>query len=294
MHDHSHRHSAHLDSIGPLKKAILLTLSFAVIEALGGWFSGSLALLSDAGHMASDSFALGLALLAAWLIQRPSSARHSYGLGRTEVIAALINGFFMLAIVAAIVIAAIDRLYHPRPVSSVTVMIIATIGLVINVFVLRLLKSGAATLNTRGAILHVIGDLLGSVAALIAGIIIYFTHWYPIDPILSLLICAILLFSSVRLLREALNIIMEAVPDHIDIAEVKQAMTAPHHVLAVHDLHIWTLSSGITALSAHITLDHMKNWQYTLNEQELILSQRFTINHITLQPEINPTDDNSA
>jgi cobalt-zinc-cadmium efflux system protein len=265
---------------------LLNTLGFAVLEALGGWWAGSLALLGDAGHMLSDSTALGLAAFAAFIAQRPPSRRHSYGLGRAEVVAALVNALFMLAVVTGIVIGAVDRLLEPAPVAGGLVMLIAGAGLIINIVVALLLARGEQSLNTRAALLHVMGDLLGSIAALIAGAVVYFTGWTPIDPILSLLICALLLYTSLRLLREALHVLMEGVPGHLDLQQVGRTMASQAGVVSVHDLHIWTLSSGREALSAHVVIADLHQWQRTLSDIQRVLGQEFHIDHITLQPEL--------
>lgn len=285
--EHHHHHHHVPEAAGKtLVMALVLTLGFAGIEALAGWWSGSLALLGDAGHMVSDAFALGFAAIAAWVARRPPSEQHSYGLGRADVIAALVNGIFMLLIVAGIVIEAIERLRQPRPVAGVAVMGVALTGLMINVLVAMVLSRGERTINTRAAMLHVIGDLLGSVAALVAGIVIYVTGWTPIDPILSLFICLLIVVSSLRLLREALHIIMEGVPSHLDLAEVGEAMTGTsRHVRSVHDLHIWNLSSGTIALSAHVLVDGLEHWDELLEQERKMLHDQFGIDHVTLQPE---------
>lgn len=281
---HSHTHHRPTTFNRPLFWTLFLTLSFAVVEAITGWWSGSLALLGDAGHMVSDSTALGLALFAAWVASRPPSARHSYGLGRAEVLAALINGLLMIALVVAIVVSAVERIQNPQPVAGGTVMGVATLGLAVNIMAVTLLSSGEQTLNTKGALLHVMGDLLGSVAALISGAVIYFTGWTPIDPILSVFICMLIVYSSLRLLREVLQVIMEGVPFDINLPEVGRTMAAIDGVHEVHDLHIWTLSSGRVALSAHLIVDNMPQWQQILAQQGSLLKQRFGIEHITLQP----------
>jgi cobalt-zinc-cadmium efflux system protein len=288
MHQHDHHHHGHHHghtSGTILLGAFAITLVFAAVEALGGWLSGSLALLGDAGHMVSDATALGLAAFAAWLSLRPPSVIHSYGFGRAEVIAAMINGVTMVLIVVGIVIAAIDRMQSPRPVAGGTVMLIAAIGLVVNVVLAWLLSRGEQTLNIRGALLHVIGDMLGSVAALAAGAVIYFTGWTPIDPILSVFICVLILFSAVHLLRDGLTVLMEAVPSHIDLEKVGQTMAGCDGVRSVHDLHIWTLSSGRVALSAHVVVEDLNHWQFVLEALDTVLKERFDISHSTIQPE---------
>lgn len=205
---------------------------------------------------------------------------------RAEVVAALISGLFMLVIVFMIACHAVERLWQPQPVAGGMVMIIAAVGLVLNLVVASILHRGEQTLNTRAALLHVIGDLLGSVAALLSGVVIYFTGWMPIDPLLSLLICALILYSSVRLLREVLYVIMEGVPLHLDLEAVGQAMVEPEAVESIHDLHIWTLSSGMVALSAHVVIRDMNEWDETLGTLGGLLDERFDVQHITLQPEL--------
>jgi cobalt-zinc-cadmium efflux system protein len=265
-----------------------ITLGFAAVEAAGGIWSGSLALTGDAGHMFSDAAALGIAALAAWLSKRPPSATHSYGLGRVEVIAAIVNALLMLALVAGIFYAAIQRLGTPQPVAGGTVTLIALLGLGVNIGLAWVLARGEQTLNTRAAMLHVLGDLLGSVAALLAGAVVMTTGWTPIDPLLSLVICVLILISTLRLLRDSILVIMEGVPRHIPLAEVGAVMAATPNVQSVHDLHVWTLSSGNVALSAHIVIDSMQAWPEVLGALRTTLHERFDIQHTTLQPE-SPT-----
>ena len=286
-HDHhSHHHHHHTAGSTTLIWALLLTAGFAIVEAVGGWRAGSLALMSDAGHMVSDAMSLGLAAFAAWIAKRPPSLRHSYGFARAEVIAALANGALMLLVITGIAVEAIQRLSHPQPVAGGTVMTIAAIGMAVNVLVAYVLSRGERTINVRGALLHVLGDLLGSVAALAAGAIVYFTGWTPIDPILSLLVAALILFSAVNLLREALHVLMEGVPLHIDLQEVGMAMAGMEGASSVHDLHIWHLSSGEVALSAHVEMDSLDAWPHLLAEMRDMLHDRFDIEHVTLQPEV--------
>jgi len=283
MSEHAHEHHATAGSM--LLWALALTLGFAIIEALAGWWSGSLALLSDAGHMVTDSASLGLAALAAWLARKPPSARHSYGLGRAEIVAALVNAVFMLAVIVTITVLAVQRLRNPQPVAGESVTVVALVGLVINIVVAWLLAHGEKTMNTRGALLHVLGDLLGSIAALLSGIVIWSTGWLPIDPLLSLAICVLILVSSLRLLREALHALMEGVPLHLSLNEIGAAVAGIAGVRSVHDLHIWTLSSNRTALSAHLIIDDLGQWDGILREVLAMLHQRFDIDHVTLQPE---------
>ncbi|MEK7323242.1 MAG: cation diffusion facilitator family transporter [Pseudomonadota bacterium] len=289
MHDHAHHHHdhhGHAHSGGnSLLWGVALTLGFALFEALGGWWAQSLALLGDAGHMVSDATALGLAALAAHIAKRPPSLRHSYGLGRAEVVAALINSVFMVTVVVFIIDAAITRLRQPVPVAGGAVMAIALVGLFINILVAWVLSRGERSLNNRAALLHVLGDALASVAALISGVVIYYTGWLPADPLLSLLICALILYSAARLLREVLHIIMEGVPSYLNLREVGLAMAGVEGVNSVHDLHIWTLSSGRVVLSAHVNISSMEHWDGILARLQQMIDERFAIDHVTLQPQ---------
>ncbi len=279
-HDHHHAASGHL-----LWLATGLTLAYAGVEAGVGWWAGSLALIADAGHMVNDAAALMLAAIAAWLTRRPASARHSYGFGRAEFLAALANSLGLLILVAWLTISAIQRLHDPQPVSGEAVSLTAAVGLAINILVAWLLSRGERTLNTRAALLHVLGDLLGSVAALLAGIVIAFTGWTPIDPLLSLGIGALILLSSGRLLREALHGLMEGTPLNIVPEEVGRALATVPGVASVHDLHIWSVAPEQIMLSAHLVVRDLRQWETLLDASHALLAERFGIHHATLQPE---------
>ena len=214
-HDHAHHHHARRAGT-TLLWATALTLGFAAVEAGVGLWAGSLALVADGGHMVNDAAALAIAAFAAWLARRPPSPLHSYGLGRAEFVAALINCLALLVLVIWLVVSAVQRLHDPQAVSGEAVSVTAAIGLAINLLVAWLLTRGERNLNTRAALLHVLGDLLGSVAALISGVVITITGWTPIDPLLSLAIGALILVSSLRLLRETLHGLMEGAPLDID------------------------------------------------------------------------------
>jgi cobalt-zinc-cadmium efflux system protein len=292
-HDrHGHDgHSVHDHAIqggqpGKLIIALLLTLVFAGVEALAGWWSGSLTLLSDAAHMLTDSSALGMAAGAAWLARRPPSARHSYGLVRAEVLAALFNSLLMLVLIGFIVHEAIDRFGVPREIRGGAVVGVAVIGLFINFAVAWVLTRGDATLNSRAALLHVLGDALGSVAAIVAGIVILTTGWTPIDPLLSLLVAALILVSALRLLREVLHVLMEGVPGNLRLGAIGLDLAALDGVLRVHDLHVWTLSSGSVALSAHLVIRNLADWPQILTAAQTAMDLQHGIRHVTLQPEV--------
>lgn len=279
-HDHDHAGAG-----ATLILATLLTLGFASVEAGVGLWAGSLALVADAGHMVNDAAALALAAGAAWLACRPASPRHSYGLGRAEFLAALVNSLGLLALVAWLAISAVERLQSPLPVRGEAVSITAAIGLAINLLVAWLLARGEKNLNTRAALLHVLGDLLGSVAALLSGLVIAFTGWTPIDPLLSLAIGALILVSSLRLLRESLHGLMEGAPFHLVPEEVGRALAGVPGVASVHDLHIWAVKAEETLLSAHLVVHDINRWESVLDASHAMLAERFHIRHATLQPE---------
>ncbi len=283
--DHVHHHLGHPGEHRYLTAALWLTLGFAFVEAAAGWWSGSLALIADAGHMLTDATALGLAALAAWLARRPPSVRHTYGLVRAEVLAALVNGLVMLGLIAFIAVEAVERFAQPRDIRGEAVILVATIGLLVNLLVAWRLSRGQRDINTRAALLHVIGDMLGSVAAITAGAVILATGWTPIDPLLSLLVAGLILVSAWSLLTEALHVLLEGVPQNVDLAEVGRDLAALNGVASVHDLHIWSLSSGKIALSAHLDLVRLEDWPRILLEARQLLSRRHGIGHVTLQPE---------
>ncbi len=290
MDDHSHAHHAHAHTHTDhatgtsLRWALALTFAFAGVEALAGWWSGSLALLGDAGHMATDSLSLGLAAFAAWLAKRPATHRHSYGMQRAEVLAGLTNALLMLAVIVALAVASIQRLLVPQAVHGETVAVVAVIGLIVNIVVALMLARGEQSFNVRGALLHVLGDLLGSVAALVAGIVIMLTGWMPIDPILTLTIAALILASTIRLLLETLHTLMEGVPRHLSLETVGRAIAARPGVSSVHDLHLWAISSSQVALSAHLVVEDIQRWEAILADVGEVLL-KLGIEHSTLQPE---------
>ena len=281
-HDHHH---AHTGAGATLVLATLLTLGFAAVEAGVGLWAGSLALVADAGHMVNDAAALGLAAGAAWLARRPPSPRHSYGLGRAEFIAALINSLGLLALVAWLTVSAVERLQTSQTVQGEAVSITAAVGLAINLLVAWLLTRGEKNLNTRAALLHVTGDLLGSVAALLAGLVIFFTGWTPIDPLLTFAIGALILVSSLRLLRESLHGLMEGAPFNVDPEAVGRALAGVPGVASVHDLHIWAVKADEPLLSAHLVVRDIARWESVMEASHARLAEQFDIQHATLQPE---------
>ncbi len=283
--DARHVHVAEARSQRALGFALCLTLLFAVVEVAAGFAANSLALISDAGHMVTDAAALGLALLAQLIAKRPPSARNSFGFGRAEALAAFVNGLAMLVVVGWIVFEAVQRFSQPRTVQGATVFIVAAIGLVINLGVAWLLSRDQGNINTRAALVHVMGDLLGSIAALAAGAVIYLTGWMQIDPLLSVLVSLLILKSTIGVLRESYHSLMEGVPHAIDYLQVGEDLGKIDGVLAVHDLHVWDMSPGQPALIGHLQIRHLREWPQILVAVKVMLLARHGIDHITLQPE---------
>lgn len=288
-HNHHHSHSSPTTH-QILILVIFLIVGFALVEAVGAYFSHSLALLGDAAHMASDAVALGIAAFASWVGLRPPSPRHSYGFGRAEVITAWVSSVLMFIISLAVIIEAIKRIHYPSSVQSFSVMIIAMTGILLNLLIAKLFSGSKKSLNIRAALLHVISDLIGTGAALISGIVIFFTHWTLIDPVLSIFIGVLIMVSSARLLRESMMVLMEGVPHHLNICQVSQTIGRFDGIKSVHDIHIWTLSSGMTALSAHVNIKNLTAWDDLLLGLKAVLKQKYHINHVTLQPEVDIED----
>lgn len=266
--------------------SLALTLSFAFVEVAIGLWSRSLALISDAGHMGTDSMALALALLAQFIAKRPPSAKHSFGFGRAEALAAFINGLAMLGVIAWIMNEAIRRFSNPEQVKSEAVVVVALIGLAVNLIVAWLLSRDQKSVNTRAALVHVMGDVLGSVAAILAGGVIYFTGWVTIDPLLSVLVALLILKSTIGVLRESYHMLMVGVPHHIDYEEVGADIAAVGSVLSVHDLYIWEMSAGHSAVIGHIEIPELQEWPRVLLEIREMLLTRHGIDHVTLQVEV--------
>jgi cobalt-zinc-cadmium efflux system protein len=286
-HDHSQHHAetARERADPVLWRAAALTLAFAALEGLGGWWTGSLALVSDAGHMLTDGAALALGALAGWMARRPPSREHSYGFGRAEVFAAVVNAGTMLVIAAAIAYEAFTRIGQAREIQGGMTAAIALAGLVLNLGVMKWLAPHKHDMNARAAALHVLGDALGSVGALVSGVVIVLTGWTPIDAIASLFICLLIAISSLRLLRESVHALMEGVPLRLSTESVGMEMARHPDIASVHDLHIWTLSGSRAALSAHVVTRDMSRWERTRHELQSLVHERFGIDHVTLQPE---------
>jgi len=286
---HTHRPTAAARSRGRLATALGLTLAFLVVEVAGAWWTGSLALLADAGHMLTDAGGLALALFAIWIGGRPPTPEKTYGYYRAEILAALVNGLALLAVAGGILWEAYQRLLAPPPVRGGPMLAIAAAGLAVNLGALWLLRGdAAASLSVRSAYLEVLGDALSSVAVLGAAVAIMATGWTAADPLASGLIALFIVPRTWGLLRQAANILLEGTPAHLDVAEIEQAMRRVPGVRRIHDLHVWTLTSGMEAMSAHVVVDDVAESERLLGALHTVLHARFGIDHTTIQLEPEP------
>jgi len=289
--DGAHGHRRSRRPSGAIGWALVLVLGFAGVEALVGWLSGSLALVSDSVHMLTDGVALGLAFAAQLVARRRPSASHSFGYERAETLAAFVNGLFYLVLLGAIAVEAVHRLYEPRPIMAGLALPVAVLGLLINAGMLLMLHKDREHINTRAALLHVIGDFAGSLIAIVAISVAWGTGWTRIDPLLSLALCVLMLVSTWRVLRESSRILMNAAPESVDVESVAQVLQSVQGVRSVHDLHVWALGGAAIALAAHVRIDRVDRWPQTLAQAREALRAGFGIEHVTLQPEAEPAGD---
>lgn len=298
-HGHAHRHlpdartAARMrpDQRAKERRSLLLTLvmvtTIMVVEWVGGTLTGSLALRADAGHMLTDAVSLVLALLALSFGARPADRKRTYGFYRMEILAALTNGVTLVLLAGWIVVEAIQRFQTPSPIDAVPMMAIAAIGLVANLVGLYVLHHEHGSLNLRGVYLHVLGDALSSIGVIVAAAVVLATGWTPIDPIISIGIALVIVWSGLQLVRDAVDVLLEAVPSHLDLAEVLHRMETTDGVARVHDLHIWTISSGMHSLSAHVVVEScdMGRNSEILHGLRTMLADTFELDHVTLQIE---------
>ena len=293
-HKKEHAHS-HGSNRRRLIAVLLLTFVYMLAEAIGGFLTNSLALLSDAGHMLADVASLVLALLALWFAARPITTRKTYGYYRMEILAALVNGSALVVISLLISYEAFHRIKSPQTVKGFEVTLIAIGGLAVNAVSAFVLHSASReNLNMRGAFLHVMSDALGSVGAIVAGLLIWRLGWVLADPLISIAMCLLIIFSSWQLIRESVNILLEGTPSHINIRAVVDAMHAIPGVTDVHDLHVWTISSGMEALSAHVTIEPGVAHRTALEALQVQLRSEFNIGHVTIQIESSDETDTAA
>jgi len=269
-----------------LRIVLLLTTSFLVVEVGGALYTGSLALLADAGHMLTDVGGLSLALFALWFAERPATPEKTYGYYRVEILAALANATILFLISGYILYEAYRRFQSPPGIEGAPMLAVAVLGLAVNLAGIGLLRRGAeGSLNVQGAFLEVVSDALGSLGVIVAGLVILTTRFYLIDPIISVLIGLFILPRTWRLMNNALNVLLEATPAHINLAQVRREMLDLPGVREVHDLHVWTITSGLEAMSGHVRLDGTANRSKLLRELGELLRERFDIEHITIQVE---------
>jgi cobalt-zinc-cadmium efflux system protein len=291
-HHHDHPHDHHAEE-RPLKAAFVLVTAYMIVEAIGGWIANSLTLLADAGHMFLDASALGLAWAAVRLSQRETDSNLSYGYHRFQVLAAFVNGLTMLALCAWIVVQAIGRLGAPEPMLAMPALVVAGVGLVVNLIALRLLHASAShSINTRAAAMHVIGDLLGSVAAIAAAATTLVFGWKYADPILAFVVVAILLRGAVRVVIDAGHILLEGVPQHLDLDQIKTRLTQNvSNVIEVHHVHAWALTTERPLLTLHATITEGADAHTAVERIKAILMDDFGIRHSTIQVERGPCPD---
>jgi cobalt-zinc-cadmium efflux system protein len=282
MGHHDHEHGA--GNRRALAIVLALTAGFTVVEIIGGLLTGSLALLADAGHMLSDNLSLGLALFAAWLAQRPATPNRSFGYRRAEILAALANGVTLVAVSIWVFVEAYSRLKDPPEVLGTPMLLVAVLGLLVNAAgAVILYRSGGESLNVEGAMRHVFADALGSVGAIVAAAVIILTGWRYADPLISVAIGFLILGSSWKLLKDSTNILLEATPPDLDATEVGRKMASAEGITEVHDLHIWTITSGFPALSAHVLVGSQEDCHARRRDLEDLLAREYGISHTTLQ-----------
>lgn len=285
-HNHAHGTAPHWR---PLMLTFVLTAGYAVVEAVAGFMTNSLALLADAGHMITDVLALALSLFAAWMARRPATPEKTFGYYRVEILAALVNGAVLFAMAFFILYEAYQRLYEPPEVMSGVMLAVASVGLLVNVIgIFNLHKGSSESLNVHSAFLEVVSDTLGSVGTILAGIIMLTTGWYYADPLFSALIGVFILPRTWSVMKQAVNVLLEATPAHISLPAVEKAIRGVSGVAAVHDLHVWTITSGRDALSAHVVLNtdcSAESGHELLDTLHDLLQKEFGIQHLTIQIE---------
>ena len=271
---------------------LLLTAGFMVAEFIGGYLANSLALMADAGHMASDVTALVLALLAMWMAAHPHTERRTFGFHRAEILAALANGAMLIIIATLISWHALQRLRESQTIETTPMVIIAVFGLLVNLVAIRILgKHRHGNLNVRGVFLHVLGDTFGSASVIFSAVVIRFTGWSTIDAVMSLFITVLIVIAGWRLVRETVSILLESSPRHVDCEKLRHELIELPGVLDVHDLHVWTVTTGFVALSCHTEITSSELADDVLRRATVLLRERYNIRHVTIQPETSQIHD---
>jgi cobalt-zinc-cadmium efflux system protein len=287
-HGHDHGTEA-FRSRGALAATLVLTTGFLVVETIAALWTGSLALLADATHMLADAGGLGLALFAIWVAARPPTPAKTYGYYRAEILAALVNAVVLLAVAGAILVEAWERVRDPRPVLAAPMLVVAVAGLLVNIAGMRLLHRGsAASLNVRAAYLEVMSDALSSAGVLAAAVVMLVTGWTLADPTVGVVIAVMIVWRTWSLMTQAVNVLLEGTPAHLELGQIEDAMLAVSGVRRVHDLHVWTLTSGREAMSAHVVVEDVREIDRLLEELHAVLHARFGIDHTTIQVESEP------
>ena len=287
-HHHHHHHHHPKDNKKGLIIALAITSGIMILEFFGGIFTKSLALLSDSGHMLSDASAIALSLFAIWFATKPPSANKTYGFHRFEILAALFNGVTLFVIAFFIIIEAYERFFDPPTVASGTMILIASVGLIANILSAWSLmrKSDVhGNINVRSAYLHILGDALGSVGAIIAGLLMMLFSWYVADPIISVVVALLILRSAWAVVKQTVHILMEGTPVSIDIEEVKHSLSQLEGVLNIHDLHVWSITSGKESLSCHLLIKEEADYENVLKKAINMVNDKFNIQHATVQIE---------
>jgi cobalt-zinc-cadmium efflux system protein len=282
-HDHAHEHDHRAADRRALGIALVLICGFMVVEVVVGLLADSLAVLADAGHMLSDAASLGLALVAVWLAGRPVTLERSFGYRRAEILAALANGVLLVVVSIVVFVEAARRFANPPDVTGGWVLVVGCVGLAVNLAAAWILRRGSRSLNMRGALYHVLADALGSAGVIVAGIVVLTTGWNTIDPLISVVIGVLILLSSWTLLRDSVNVLLEATPPGMSAEEVGRAIVSLDGVVEIHDLHIWTITSGFPALAAHVLVEPGLDCHGLRRQIEVVLRERFELDHTTLQ-----------
>jgi cobalt-zinc-cadmium efflux system protein len=294
-HPHGHAHGGDAAQRRRLQIVLALVVAYMAAEVAGGLWTGSLALLADAGHMASDSASLVLSLFALWVARRPATPRRSYGYYRAEILAALAQGGLLVAVAIAVALEAFERFSSPADVRAAPMLAIAAGGLAVNLVSLAILHRGRSdNMNVRGAFLHVLSDALGSVGAITAAALLWSFGWRWADPAASLAIAALIVVSAWNLLSEATGVLLEGTPAHIDVDRVRDAIRGVPGALAVHDLHVWSIASGMVALSCHVVVEAGRDGGKVLSEVNRALANGFQIDHTTIQIEPEGFEENGV
>jgi cobalt-zinc-cadmium efflux system protein len=282
-----HGHGGSSGSRRSLGLALGLTLAFFFVELVGGYLANSLSLIADSWHMLNDAFALGFAVVAAWVAERPNDVRKTYGYYRAEILAAFLNGLLLFVVVAFIGYSAVLRFVSPEAVASGEMLVIAVLGLIVNgLSALILFRTGSESMNVRGAFLHVVSDALGSVAVIVAGLVILFTGWVQADPLFSVLVGLLIFYGAFKLVRESVNVLLEGAPRGIDVGKVEKRIREQEGVVGIHDLHVWCMTpTRICALSCHVVVKANVDRRKLTGDLISMLDTEFGIDHTTIQLE---------